>query len=95
MPNLTGSSLGRYQLLEPLGEGGMDIVYKAYDTHLECDVAVKIIRTDNLPRNAEERALKRFEREAKSVARLTHSNIIRVMDYGEYEGNPYLIITNQ
>ena len=39
-----------------------------------------------------ERALKRFEREAKALARLTHSHILKVMDYGEYEGKPYLVI---
>ena len=66
MPLQNGQSIGRYNLIEPLGEGGMAVVYKAYDTHLECEVAVKIIRIDNLPRNAEERALKRFEREAKA-----------------------------
>jgi serine/threonine protein kinase len=44
MPSLTGQSLGRYHILEQLGEGGMATVYKAYDTRLERDVAVKIIR---------------------------------------------------
>jgi len=47
---------------------------------------------DNLPRNAEERALKRFEREAKEVARLNHPNIVKVTDYGEHEGSPYLVM---
>ena len=45
MSNLIGQSLGRYHILEQLGEGGMAIVYKAYDTRLERDVAVKVIRT--------------------------------------------------
>lgn len=84
--------MGRYHILEQLGEGGMAIVYKAYDTRVETDVAVKVIRTENLPQNAIERALKRFEREAKALARLTHPNIVKVMDYGEYEGKPYLIM---
>jgi multiple sugar transport system substrate-binding protein len=92
MPDLSGISLGRYQLIKPLGEGGMAVVYKAYDTRLECDVAVKFIRTDKLPRDAEANILKRFEREAKAVAKLTHSNIVKVMDYGEYEGTPYLVM---
>jgi len=92
MSNLTGQSLGRYHILEQLGEGGMATVYKAYDTRLETDVAVKVIRTDVLPQNAVERTLKRFEREAKSLARLTHPNIVKVMDYGEYNGAPYLIL---
>ena len=92
MPNLIGQSLGRYQILEQLGEGGMATVYKAYDTRLETDVAVKIIRTENLAPSIVERALKRFEREAKALAKLTHSNIVKVTDYGEYEGKPYLVM---
>ena len=70
----------------------MAVVYKAFDTHLEAEVAVKLIQIDNLPRKAEERAIKRFEREAKAVARLDHPNIVRVTDYGEYAGCPYLVM---
>ena len=78
MPNLTGQSLGRYHLLEKLGEGGMATVYKAYDTRLERDVAVKIIRTDQFAPAVLDRILKRFDREAKALARLTHPNVVRV-----------------
>ena len=92
MTNLIGQSLGRYHILEQLGEGGMAVVYKAYDTRLESDVAVKVIRTENLPQSGMDRALKRFEREAKALAKLTHSNIVKVLDYGEYEGKPYLVM---
>ena len=92
MSYLTGQSLGRYHILEQLGEGGMATVYKAYDTHLEADVAVKVIRTENLPPSSLDRALKRFEREAKALARLTHSNIVKVIDYGEQEGMPFLVM---
>ena len=92
MTNLIGQSLGRYHILEQLGEGGMATVYKAYDTRLESDVAVKVIRTDNLAPSTVERALKRFEREAKALAKLTHANIVKVIDYGEYEGKPYLVM---
>ena len=92
MQDLIGQSLGRYHIIEKLGEGGMAVVYKAFDTHLECDVAVKVIRLDNLPRNAEERTMKRFEREAKEVAKLNHPNIVDVKDYGEHEGIPYLVM---
>src|SRR5512140_318649 len=92
MSNLIGQSLGRYHILEQLGEGGMAIVYKAYDTRLEADVAVKVIRTENILPSVLERALKRFEREAKALARLTHPNIVKVTDYGEYEGKPYLVM---
>lgn len=92
MSDLIGKSLGRYRILEQIGEGGMATVYKARDTRLEADVAVKVIRTENLAPSVLERALKRFEREAKALARLTHPNIVKVMDYGEYEGKPYLVM---
>jgi len=92
MTNLAGQSIGRYHIIEQLGEGGMATVYKAYDTRLETDVAVKFIRTEALPQNAIERALKRFEREAKSLARLTHPNIVKVTDYGDHQGKPYLVM---
>jgi WD40 repeat protein/tRNA A-37 threonylcarbamoyl transferase component Bud32 len=92
MSNLIGQSLGRYHILEQLGEGGMATVYKAYDTHLETDVAVKVIRTDTLAPSVLDRALKRFEREAKALARLTHANIVKVSDYGKYQNRTYLVM---
>lgn len=92
MSNLIGQSLGRYHILEGLGEGGMAIVYKAYDTRLESDVAVKVIRIERLAPEILQRSLKRFEREAKALARLTHPNIVKVTDYGEHEGKPYLVM---
>jgi serine/threonine protein kinase len=92
MSDLIGHSLGRYHILEKLGEGGMAVVYKAYDTRLDIQVAVKIIRMENITFGALDRTLKRFEREAKALARLTHPNIVKVTDYGEYEGKPYLVM---
>ena len=67
-------------------------VYKAFDTHLESEVAVKVIRTDQLAPAMLDRTIKRFEREAKEVAKLSHPNIVRVMDYGEDDGVPYLVM---
>ena len=92
MSKLIGQSLGRYHILEQLGEGGMAIVYKAYDMRLEADVAVKFIRTEYLAKDVLDRALKRFEREAKALAKLTHPNIVKVIDYGEHQGQPYLVM---
>ncbi|MBN2386390.1 MAG: serine/threonine-protein kinase [Anaerolineales bacterium] len=92
MTDLTGQSLGRYHILEQLGEGGMALVYKAYDTRLEREVAVKVIRTERLTIETMAHTLKRFEREAKALARLTHPNIVPVSDYGEFEGQPYLVM---
>jgi Tol biopolymer transport system component/tRNA A-37 threonylcarbamoyl transferase component Bud32 len=92
MTNLIGQSLGRYHILEQLGEGGMATVYKALDTRLERHVAVKVIRTDLFGRALLERMLKRFEREAKSLARLSHPNVVKVLDYGEHEGAPFIVM---
>ena len=92
MTNLTGQSIGRYQVLERLGEGGMAIVYKARDTRLDRDVALKLIRVDQFGSAILDQILKRFEREAKSLARLSHPNIVTVHDYGEHDGAPYLVL---
>jgi serine/threonine protein kinase len=92
MSNLIGQSLGRYHILEQIGEGGMATVYKAYDTHLEREVAVKVIRTERLTSDARTKNLKRFEREAKALAKLTHPNIVSITDYGEFNGRPYLVM---
>jgi formylglycine-generating enzyme required for sulfatase activity/tRNA A-37 threonylcarbamoyl transferase component Bud32 len=91
--DLTGTIIaGRYRVEGTIGAGGMAVVYKAFDTRVDTEVAIKVIATENLPPKALERALKRFEREAKSLARLDHPNIVKVMDYGEYEGQPYLVM---
>ncbi|MBI5354819.1 MAG: protein kinase [Chloroflexi bacterium] len=92
MTDLSGQYLGRYYLSERLGEGGMAVVYKAYDTRLERDVAIKIIRSGAFPPDALGEVLKRFEREAKSLAKLSHPNIVKVHDYGEHEGSPFLVM---
>jgi serine/threonine-protein kinase len=90
--SLVGKSIGRYRILEQLGQGGMAVVYKAYDTRLERDVALKVIRTENIPPSQLSKLMQRFDREAKAQARFNHSNIVQIHDYGEYEGAPYLVI---
>ena len=75
MPNFTGQSLGRYHILEQLGEGGMATVNKALDTRLERYVAIKVIRASH---QHSEKFLKRFEHEARALARLTHPNIVHI-----------------
>ncbi len=92
MADLIGQTLGRYQVLEKLGEGGMATVYKAYDSRLERFVAIKVIRTDQFAPSMLAEILKRFEREAKALAKLSHPNIVHVHDYGEFEGAPYLVM---
>ncbi len=92
MDQIIGQSIGRYQILERLGEGGMATVYRARDTRLEREVAVKLIRRSAFPAEMLDRILARFEREAKSLARLTHPGIVRVYDCGEHDGAPYLVL---
>ncbi len=92
MTDFTGLYFDRYHILGPLGEGGMASVYKAYDARLERDVAVKIIRLDMFTPAALPQVLKRFEREAKSLGKLSHPNIVGINDYGEHEGIPYLVM---
>jgi serine/threonine protein kinase len=92
MPDLTGSMIGRYRLHEQLGKGGMAVVYKAFDTELERFVAIKIIRKDAFPDDFHDQLLKRFKQEAKSLARLSHPNIVDIYDYGDFQGDPYLVL---
>jgi serine/threonine protein kinase/formylglycine-generating enzyme required for sulfatase activity len=92
MTNLIGTSLGRYHILEQLGEGGMATVYKAYDTRLEREVAVKVIRREAFPAEHHARIFKRFEREARALSKLNHPHIVRVGEYGEYDNSPFLVM---
>jgi len=86
---MIGKELGQYHIVEALGEGGMASVYKGYDRKLDRDVAIKVI-LKGFTYSGE--FLKRFEREARSVARLTHTNIVNVINYGSDEGIPYLVM---
>jgi len=92
MPSLIGQSLGRYHILEQLGEGGMATVYKARDLNLDRDVALKVIRTDIFGSSILERMLKRFQREGRTLGKLTHPNIVPILDFGEHNGAPYLVM---
>ncbi len=84
MVEVLGTRLGRYDIRERLGRGGMAAVYKAWDTNLDRWVAVKVLH-DHL---AEEPGLKeRFKREAKVVARLSHPNVVQVFDFDIIERN--------
>jgi serine/threonine protein kinase len=80
---------GRYRILEKLGEGGMGAVYKAHDTQLDRDVAVKVLPPRSLGDAA---AIARFQREALALARLSHPNIIQAYDSGEDKGRHFLVM---
>jgi eukaryotic-like serine/threonine-protein kinase len=93
MASFVGQNIGgRYQITDELGQGGMATVYKAYDARLERDVAIKVIRTDLFGPAVLEPLLKRFELEARSLAKFDHPNIISIYDYGEYQGAPFLVM---
>jgi eukaryotic-like serine/threonine-protein kinase len=78
-----GDTLGHYALIAPLGAGGMGEVYRARDSRLERDVAIKVLPA----RLAHDRNARiRFEREAKAVAALNHPNILAIHDFGDHEG---------
>ena len=82
-------AFGRYRLIEVIGEGGMGKVYRAYDTVIGRDVAIKVLPTE-LASESGYRA--RFRREAHLAARLTDPHIIPIHDTGEIDGRLYLVM---
>ena len=89
---LIGQSIDRYHIIEIIGEGGMAVVYKAFDKRLESEVAFKLLRTEMLTVESQKTILDRFEFEAKALAKLNHPNIVSVIDYGDYRGTPWLVM---
>lgn len=79
----------RYQIIKSIGEGGMANVYLAYDTILDRNVAIKILRGDL---SSDEKFVHRFQREALSASSLNHPNIVEVYDVGEENGNYYIVM---
>ena len=92
MVNMIGQSIGRYHIIERLGEGGMAVVYRAFDKNLECNVAIKFIRSQKLNSGKLNQNLHSFKNEAQKTARLTHPNIVPVTDYGDFRGMPFLVM---
>jgi serine/threonine protein kinase/tetratricopeptide (TPR) repeat protein len=84
----TGTRLGPYEIVTPIGSGGMGDVYRARDVRLEREVAVKVL-PERFSRDTEARL--RFEREAKAVAALSHPNILAIHDYGSEDGAAYSV----
>src|SRR5574337_2050966 len=83
------TKIGRYEVRRELGRGGMASVYDAFDPEVERDVAIKV-----LPREAmmDPNFRARFKREAKIIAALDHPGIVPVYDFGEHEGQPYIVM---
>lgn len=78
----------RFEIKRTLGQGGMGIVYEAYDQSLEKLVAVKILTTLEI----DEEATKRFEQEAKELAALDHPAIVKCYEHAEFDGRPYIVL---
>jgi serine/threonine protein kinase len=85
----TGRRLGRYEVLAPLGVGGMGEVYRARDARLGRDVALKVLPTACA---TDPERLRRFEQEARSVGALDHPNTLTVHDVGVEDGTPYIVM---
>lgn len=92
MDNLIGKTIGRYHITSSLGKGGMATVYKGYDPTSSQEVAIKIIRKEALAAEHHERIFKRFEREALALEKLSHPNIVNVLEYGNQNDTPFLVM---
>jgi predicted ATPase len=84
-----GSRIGSYEIIAPLGAGGMGEVYRARDTRLARDVAIKVLPE---PLSSDREYLSRFEREARSASALNHPNVVTIYDVGESESVYYIVM---
>ena len=89
MPLAVGTRLGPYEIIAPVGAGGMGEVYRAKDTSLDRTVAIKIL-SSNLSNNVDLK--QRFEREARAISKLTHPHICGLYDVGSQEGTEFLVM---
>jgi len=85
----SGTKLGPYEIVEPLGSGGMGEVYRARDTRLDRDVAIKVLSGHFVSSPS---LKERFEREARTISQLSHPNICALYDVGSQDGTDYLVM---
>lgn len=86
---IKGRRIGRYELIEEIGRGGMAVVYRALDTMLDRVVAIKVLHPHL---SSHQEARERFHREARAVARLKHANVLEIYDYSDVEGVDVFIV---
>src|SRR6201994_4280157 len=83
-----GQRIGPYEILGRLGSGGMGLVFSAWDSRLQRDVAIKLLRDEY----ADSETRERFLQEARAASGLNHPNICTVFDLGEQDGDPYIVM---
>lgn len=86
---MISTTLSHYEILDTLGEGGMGVVYKARDAHLDRLVAIKVLPLNRL---ADAERKHRFMREAKAASSLNHANIITIHDIDEEDGVDFMVM---
>src|SRR5689334_21264155 len=88
MPEEASKKIGQYQLRSVLGKGGMATVWRAYQPSLDREVALKLMAAQF---SEDESFTKRFNQEARSIARLRHPNILTIYEFGEEKGQPFIV----
>ncbi|MDH3633345.1 MAG: serine/threonine protein kinase [Gammaproteobacteria bacterium] len=84
--------IGKYQVKSLLGEGGIGVVYEGYDPDIQRRVAIKVLHPHLISGKAGEELLARFKREAISAARCIHPNVVTILEYGQHENQPFIIM---